>query len=288
MPRLVVKAKKLNKRSVIPNALPSQDGIVGTVFENYIFNGDEVSTVPNPGLGKWYKDSNGHFYWGGALNIIDDEVDDQSPQFENPDNALLENIAITPLVKKKIERIINAFETGRSEGNYSTLVKLKDHNDPVTKTTIVQITYGRSQTTEFSHLKALVEDYVESNGMFANDVMPYINVLGRKPSLATNEAFCNALIKAGKQDPIMHRCQEHLFETKYYQPAHNWFSENGFTLPLSFLVIYDSRIHSGGILPFLRKRFNTAVPANGGNEKEWVMNYVKARHQWLANHPANY
>jgi hypothetical protein len=30
--------------------------------------------------------------------------------------------------------------------------------------------------------------------------------------------------------------------------ACEWFKKNGFTLPLSMLVIYDSYIHSGGIL----------------------------------------
>jgi len=71
---------------------------------------------------------------------------------------------------------------------------------------------------------------------------------------------------------------------KYYQPAHNWFTKNEFTLPLSLLVIYDSTIHSGSVLPFLRKRFPTVVPASGGNEKELIQNYVDARQNWLANH----
>jgi chitosanase len=50
------------------------------------------------------------------------------------------------------------------------------------------------------------------------------------------------------------------------------------------LVIYDSYVHSGGILSFLRRRFITAVPASGGNEKEWINNYVEVRQSWLANH----
>ena len=60
--------------------------------------------------------------------------------------------------------------------------------------------------------------------------------------------------------------------------------EHGFTLPMSMLVIYDSFIHSGSILPFLRKKFAEPVPAQGGDEKKWIGEYVKARHKWLAGH----
>jgi chitosanase len=61
-----------------------------------------------------------------------------------------------------------------------------------------------------------------------------------------------------------------------------WCDDNGFTLPLSALVIYDSFIHSGSILGFLRKRFPEMPPAKGGDEKRWIGQYVNARHQWLA------
>ena len=174
--------------------------------------------------------------------------------------------------------------TGTAEGKYGALVKLQDHKDPVTGVLMVQVTYGRSQTTEFGHLKSLVEDYVEQHGLFANELKPYLNRIGQKPSLATDDVFCNALKSAGKNDPVMKACQDQLFEAKYFQPAFSWFSQQGFTMPLSMLVIYDSFIHSGSVLKFLRRRFTTAVPANGGDEREWITQYVNARHQWLANH----
>lgn len=284
MPKLIVKAPKLNKRSVVPSFLPDPHSIVGVAKKDFIFEGEEVMVVPNPALGKWYKDQDNHFYWGGGLLVFEEDVDENADENSLADNTTLENISITPLVKRKIERVINAFETGSAEGHYGALVKLKDYNDPETKTTIVQVTFGRSQTTEFGHLKTLVQDYVENDGIHANELKPFLLKIGRKPSLATNETFCNLLKKAGKTDPIMKICQDQLFETKYYQPAHNWFSRNGFSLPLSLLVIYDSFIHSGSILTFLRKRFNTAVPANGGQEKEWMENYVNARHNWLSKH----
>jgi len=51
------------------------------------------------------------------------------------------------------------------------------------------------------------------------------------------------------------------------------------------LVIYDSFIHSGGILNFLRSRFPAKTPSKGGNEKEWIEQYLNIRHSWLTNHP---
>src|SRR5215204_6525733 len=148
MPRLIVKAKLLNKRSFIPAFLPEPKGLSGIVKQNFIFEGEEVTVVPNPALGKWYKDKDNHFYWGGGLLVLEEAVDEHADENSLPDNSSLEKISITPLIKRKIERVINAFETGSAEGNYATLVKLKDYNDPETKTTIVQITFGRSQTTE--------------------------------------------------------------------------------------------------------------------------------------------
>ena len=298
MEKLVVNVKKLNKRSLIPNTLPDNNNIAGIVFQNYAFEGEEVTTVPNPAIGKWFKDKDGYFYWAGGLNILGPAEDhtaevmppanEQVLPTDNTEPAITGLVstqpAVTPAIKNKIQQIVNAFETGSAQGNYSGLVKYEDYTDPVTKTRSVQVTYGRSQTTEFGNLKALIQDYVNANGLYAAQLQPYVNRIGTKPSLASDAAFCQALIDAGKKDPIMRTCQDAFFDRVYYQPASNWFANNGFTMPLSLLVIYDSYVHSGGILPFLRKKFLTAVPAAGGNEKEWINNYVEVRQNWLANH----
>ncbi len=279
--KLIVSAEKLNKRSIIPSQLPDKEHISGVVFKDFQFIGEEVISVPNPNLGKWFKDSDGSFYWAGGLKVLSlvaDEEDEQVP------NETMEKFEITPKIKKKIEQVINAFETGSATGNYGAIVKYKDYKNPHTGELEVQVTFGRSQTTEFGHLKTLVSDYVAQHGTFANILQPYISRVGQKPSLASDALFCDTLKKAGKTDPIMQQCQDGLFEEKYYRPAFNWFSNNGFTLPLSMLVVYDSFIHSGTVLPFLRKRFNVNTPATGGDEKEWIKSYVQVRHEWLRTH----
>ncbi len=67
--QLIVNVKKLNKRSSIPASLAEQN-IVGTVLQGFRFEGEEITMLLNPILGKWYKDRDGYFYWGGGL-IID-------------------------------------------------------------------------------------------------------------------------------------------------------------------------------------------------------------------------
>ena len=190
---------------------------------------------------------------------------------------------ITQQNKDKIERIVNVFETGTPDGRYSALVKYKDYKDPETGSLMVQITYGRSQTTEFGNLRPLLKKYIAGNGQYAAILSTYMIKVGEKPSLSTDKAFCDTLKLAGN-DPVMHQCQDEFFDSYYYLPALGWFNQMGFTLPLSLLVIYDSHIHSGSVLSFLRERFPESPPAKGGDEKKWITQYTDARHQWLATH----
>jgi chitosanase len=87
---------------------------------------------------------------------------------------------------------------------------------------------------------------------------------------------------AGANDPIMKAVQDVFFDATYYQKAFDWFEDNGFKLPLSLLVIYDSFIHSGKIREDIRNEFAESVPKDGGNEKNWITQYVNARHEWLS------
>jgi chitosanase len=164
------------------------------------------------------------------------------------------------------------------------LVKLKDYTDPFTKTNITQITYGRSQTTEFGNLSALIKAYVQAGGSFAAQLKPYSLKIGRQPSMANDILFCNLLRNAGKLDKVMQTAQDEFFDLYYYLPALGRFNQMGFTLPLSMLVIYDSFIHSGTIPTLLRQRFPEFPPVKGGDEKTWISQYVAVRHEWLATH----
>lgn len=185
---------------------------------------------------------------------------------------------LTPAIKSLCERVLNAFETGSAEGDYSVIAIFHDGPHGIR-----QVTYGRSQTTEYGKLQDLVTRYVNANGMFSADLSPYALQVGNTP-LVDNEQFKILLRCAGRDDPIMKTVQDRFFDERYYVPALNWAQSFGFKDALSMLVIYDSFVHSGSILSFLRARFPEVPPASGGDERTWISQYVNVRHEWLANH----
>ena len=83
---------------------------------------------------------------------------------------------------------------------------------------------------------------------------------------------------------MMMKTQEEMFDKLYLGPAFSWASKYGFALPLSYLVIADSFLHSGSMLDFLMNRFSERKPVDGGDSKAWITAYTKARKAWLADH----
>ena len=180
--------------------------------------------------------------------------------------------------KRVIERVINAFETSQADGDYGKITIL--HDGPHD---IAQITYGRSQTTEYGNLWKLVRAYVDAGGTYSDRLRPYAPRVGNEP-LTGDKTFRQLLRDAGRTDPVMQRVQDVFFETEYFRPAMKWADEHGFSLPLAALVIYDSFIHSGSILRTIRSTFPELVPSGGGSDRAWITAYVNARHRFLANH----
>jgi chitosanase len=187
---------------------------------------------------------------------------------------------ITSAIKGKIEDVVTYFENGSlSDNNYGSLVCYQDGRK-VRGIKTFQITYGVRCVTEQGALAELIEMYCKAeNALYAEQLRKFLKLIGVTP-LVHNNGFKRILIAAG-DDPVMQATQDLFFDLHYWQPAFNFFTDNGFKLPLSMLVIYDSEIHSGQVLPFLRKRFDTVPPIRGGNEKEWVSEYVRVRDQWL-------
>jgi chitosanase len=184
---------------------------------------------------------------------------------------------------RKIKSIVNVFETGTPDGVYHAISIYKD-GPVINGASTYQITYGKSQTTEFGNLKKLIQLYISKQGVYRDFFTPYVSRIGRQPTLKSDTQFKSYLKKAALEDPIMRICQDEFFDTIYFNPACDWAKTNGFKTSLSLLVIYDSFIHSGGILPFLRRRFPATTPSNKGTESEWISQYVQARQDWLANH----
>lgn len=197
---------------------------------------------------------------------------------------MLEQIWQNKRIKTKIEQVINAFETGRREGIYDAVARLYDGGP----NRIRQITYGRSQTSEHGNLRKLLEMYMQIGGVYAAKFAPFLPYIAKvSPNdpkatiLCGQQEFIDLLKKAAKSDELMRKAQDDFFDKNYYLPAVDWWIAEGFTLPFSLLVIYDSFIHSGGILKFLRNDFPEPTPKKGGKEKQWITSYVIARDNWL-------
>ena len=180
-------------------------------------------------------------------------------------------------IKTKIQKIVNVFESGTPDGDYGCISLYEDGPNG-----IKQITYGKSQTTEWGNLPDLIKLYIKNDGKFASEFSKFTDTLGRS-SLVTDKSFIS-LLKEASKDPIMKESQDSFFDTHYWEPAKKWFDKNGFKTNLAMLVLYDSFIHSGSILKFLRERFVEKIPVNGGDEKAWIEQYCQVRLNWLNNH----
>ena len=65
-------------------------------------------------------------------------------------------MALTEAQKRICEQIVNVFETGSPTGDYGNVTVMDD--GPGDKP---QVTYGRSQTTEYGNLKENVKDGID-------------------------------------------------------------------------------------------------------------------------------
>jgi chitosanase len=181
-----------------------------------------------------------------------------------------------------IRRVLSVAETGAQEWNPSAIYIYADDNryEPPRK----QITLSIGFTEGGGNLTKVINRYIAKNGLLAGALEIYLPGMGaRGHSLVGNEQFKKLLVEAGR-DPLMVETQKEMFDQLYLGPAFAWAAENGFQEPLSYLVIADSFLHSGSMLGFLMNKFPEKKPAAGGNERKWIMDYLRVRRDWLKNH----
>ena len=178
--------------------------------------------------------------------------------------------------KSLIKKILLAFEQSSTSIKYDAIYK---YNDGPEDRKQITVSFG---ITEYGNLKTLIKNYCFRNGNLTEEFTPYVAKIGAE-SLVNNTEFLTLLKEACTED-IMKECQEQAYDDLYINPALAFCNKNKLQLPLSKLVICDSYLHSGSILPALRNSFTESVPVNGGDEKVWIESYCKARRNWLANH----
>lgn len=193
-------------------------------------------------------------------------------------------MSVTPSQRYAIDCILAIFETGRipSSASYSTCTILKDG---------AGISYGKHQCTDRAgSLDAVVKKYIELGGSYAETLKVFLPYLAANKSCAENpsgpwsvetQSLVNLLKTAG-QDPLMQKAQDEVFDRDYWLPAVNICKEAGLVTALAHAVVYDTCIHSGpGGVANIRRRFPASPPAKGGDEKQWVSQYLQAREEWL-------
>ena len=182
--------------------------------------------------------------------------------------------------KQKIEGIIGCIETDNPKNDYSLITLL--HDGPGGEK---QITLGKGLTELSSDdLKKCVALYVSKKGKYSDALAPYVDKIGKHPTLVNDTQFITLLKVSSKEDQLMRDSQDEIFDTLYWNPAFAFFTKNKFTLPMSMLIIYDSYVQSGQVLQFLRNRFPASVPATGGKEKDWILQYTTERNKWMSTH----
>ena len=194
---------------------------------------------------------------------------------------------VTPDQKRFIDSVLSINETGKlpSATAYSTVTILKDG---------AGISYGKHQSTDRSgSLDAIVMRYLDLNGSLASKFDPYLSSLNANFSSKVDpsnppadvKALMKLLSDAGK-DPLMQRAQDEIFDEQYWIPSVHRGQAMKLNLPLSYLALYDTCIHSGpGRIDALRKVFPEVPPASGGDEKSWTKAFLNARYSWLKSYP---
>ena len=184
--------------------------------------------------------------------------------------------------KTTIIKILNVFEndSGSPETVYDVIYIYRD--GPNKKR---QITLGRGYTECGGALWKVFEKYKE----LADDKKVADQLLAHKKescseTLPDDKEFLKLIITTAQTDKDFREAEDFVYDSLYWNKGVEWFTNNGFTLPLSLAVIQDSILQSGSILQFLRDRFSEKTPNNGGSEKAWIEQYVKVRQEWLANH----
>jgi chitosanase len=115
---------------------------------------------------------------------------------ENEPTQTIKNMILTPQQKRICERALNAFETDTADGDYGNIPIYGDGPGRIR-----QITYGRSQTTDYGHLSELVSMYVAADGELSKELKPYVNRMGKQALM--NDAQVKQLLKRADKTPLM-------------------------------------------------------------------------------------
>jgi chitosanase len=181
---------------------------------------------------------------------------------------------INELQKKTACAVVNIFESGRPLGDYGCVTVLSGDTG--------HLTYGRSQTSLGSgNLALLLHAYCDAGGSFSDALRPFLSAVDRRDTKLDYNEKVKGLLRQAGGDPVMRSVQDEFFDRVYWAPAVKSAEYISVAKPLSFTVVYDSRIH--GSYHYIRDLTNGQHgEARQIGEEEWIKAYVSVRRNWLA------
>ena len=184
---------------------------------------------------------------------------------------------LTPMQKRTAQAIVNIFETSSVLGDYGSITLIKGDSG--------HLTFGRSQTTLASgNLHELIQRYCNNPGArFGHRLAEYRDRIGARDLTLDHDRHLHNILRASADDAVMRETQDLFFDQVYWQRAVDAAEDLQITTPLGLAVVYDSTVHGSW------GRIRDRVLADRGSldtlgEQEWIMAYVEAREDWLANH----
>ena len=166
--------------------------------------------------------------------------------------------------------IVNIFETGRIQGDYSAVAVLQGDSG--------HLSYGRSQAALGSGtLFELLDSYCcQPNAQFAPQLLPALPRFQQKDVSLDSDITIKQVLKKAGQDPVMRNVQDQFFNRRYLAPACSAAEALGIVEPLGQTVVYDSFIQGGW------SKLSARMPAPvAGRQRDWVRGYVNLRASWL-------
>jgi chitosanase len=189
--------------------------------------------------------------------------------------------------ESKIISTMCAFEQSRDSIKYDEVYIYEDEY----YTNFLGITKKRRQVTlsigfteGSGNLSKVLNMYCLMNGDYTAQLQPYISKI-RTGVLASSDSFIALLKEMGQKDELFGKCQEFAYRALILKLGYKKCADFGIKSALGALIIQDSVLH--GSLDLVANIFAYPRPSRGGDEKEFLKQYVDARRKWWLNHPNN-
>jgi Glycosyl hydrolase family 46 len=131
----------------------------------------------------------------------------------------------------------------------------------------------------------LLDAYTQRpNAQYASQVK---SLIGYGMVLKTPDLI--STLKMASADPVMRQTQDDRFRTDVIEPGVSMVRDLGLRLPLSIAIICDTTLNSGSnvvkMIAVEATSKSGGSPANGGDEKQWTLNFLDARSDHYKSQP---